>query len=288
VTDEGTRTHADGAFPLNSTQEPTAGSGQETITPDRWGELITAAMANRPVPITAKTYRNKKWSSRNNPVLLVCGDGGEYVVKGAHYPRDVINDQIVGRLARVIGAPVPEMRLIDVPAELIAANPDMRHIPAGLAHGSQSLYPDCTERLNLEAHLLRLPANRSRLALLAVLYGWVKAGDHQFLYRKSRPELVYSVDHGHFFPGGPEWTLEGLQAVGRAQPDEAIMGAGSLTRDEIAAALRMLSPVRPESIAEAVAGPPEAWHFPLAFRVAAAQYLYKRQGELLNHESLRS
>ena len=50
---------------------------------------------------------------------------------------------------------------------------------------------------------------KNRCALLAVMYGWFQAGDNQLLYRKTPPELVFSVDHGHFFPGGPEWTVEG-------------------------------------------------------------------------------
>jgi hypothetical protein len=112
-------------------------------------------MNRRPAAILAQTYRNMKWGSRNAPVLLAASDGYEYVVKGRQNGRDVANDQIVGWLARVIGAPVPDTKLVEVPAQLIAINPEMQHMPPGLAHGSRSLYPDCTDRLWLETGLYR-------------------------------------------------------------------------------------------------------------------------------------
>jgi hypothetical protein len=251
--------------------------------------MITDGMARRPPAVQAQTYRNMKWGSRNSPVLLACSDGLEYVVKGRQNGRDVVNDQIVGWIARVIGAPVPNTRLVDVPAQLIGMNSAMEHMPPGLAHGSRSLYPDCTDRLWLQDGLQRLPANRSRFALLAVLYGWfLQGGDKQLLYQKSPPELVYSVDHGHFFAGGPEWSPETLCQAAHAEPDPEIVGACAFSRQEIAEALRTLLSVGPQTVAEAVAAPPEEWQFPLAFRVAAAQYLYRRRCELLGHESLRN
>jgi hypothetical protein len=250
--------------------------------------MITDAMTRRPTAVQAQTYRNMKWDSRNSPVLLACSDGYEYVVKGRQNGRDVANDQIVGCLARVIGAPVPSTRLIDVPAQLIAMNPPMQHMLPGLAHGSRSLYPDCTERLWLQEGLQRLPANRSRFALLAVLYGWFQGGDKQLLYQKTAPQLVYSVDHGHFFPEGPEWGIERLCQPARAEPDPEIVGYCMFSQQEIADALRTLLSVDPRTIAEAVAAPPEEWQLPLAHRLAAAVYLYKRRCELLGHELLHN
>jgi hypothetical protein len=273
---------------LSAAPQPAADQQNQVLPPESWKNLIAAAMSRRPAAIQAHTYRNKKWSSRNAPVLLACSDGNEYVVKGAQNPRDVANDQIVGWLVRVIGAPVPETKLVNVPEELIRNNPDMQHMPPGPSHGSLSVYPDCTDRLWIESHLQRLPANRERFALLAVLYGWFQAGDPQLIYRKTPPELVFSVDHGHFFPNGPAWTVEGLGSAGRAQPEDSLTAACAFTREEIGAALRMLQPVGPETIAEAVAAPPEAWNFSLSSRVAAAVFLHKRRAELLEHDSLRN
>ncbi|MBR8828982.1 MAG: hypothetical protein DSM107014_13965 [Gomphosphaeria aponina SAG 52.96 = DSM 107014] len=46
--------------------------------------------------------------------------------------------------------------------------------------------------------------------MLATLYGWTNANDHQFLFKKTPPRLIYSVDHGHFFPNPPHWSLDDL------------------------------------------------------------------------------
>ena len=98
-----------------------------------------------------------------------------------------------------------------MPQELIDAQPEMRHMPAGISHGSQ-LVPNCSER---EAYrYVDIAENRERFAKLAVLYGWMSAGDHQFIYRHDPPNLVHSVDHGHFFPGGPNWQVVQLTSVG--------------------------------------------------------------------------
>src|SRR5689334_1621242 len=94
------------------------------IQPEQWEEKIKAAMGKRGVSIKAQTYRNKRWETASRPVLLACSDGQEYVVKGRQNGKLIANEQIVAHLARVIGAPVPEVKLVDVSAELIGANAD--------------------------------------------------------------------------------------------------------------------------------------------------------------------
>jgi hypothetical protein len=113
----------------------------------------------------------------------------------------IFTDHVVARIAQLIGAPVPQPDLIFVSRELIEINPEMAHIQPGIAHGSRHL-ADVGERLDNITHL-DIPENRTRFALLAVLGAWVFASDRQFIYGTSPPQLVYSVDHGHFLPGGP-------------------------------------------------------------------------------------
>ena len=85
----------------------------------------------------------------------------------ANTGRSAFNDQVVGRIARVLGAPTAQVNLVEVPAELIAINPGaMCHIAPGLAHGSRVVH-DCTE--GLWFRFVDLPENRPRLALLALL-----------------------------------------------------------------------------------------------------------------------
>ena len=50
-------------------------------------------------------------------------------------------DHVAARLGRAIGAPVPEaVALVDVPQELIAANPvEMAHMQPGVGHGTKMI-----------------------------------------------------------------------------------------------------------------------------------------------------
>ena len=43
---------------------------------------------------------------------------------------------------------------------------------------------------------------------------WLAGGDQQWLYSGSAQNAYYSHDHGHFFPGGPDWTQAALAATG--------------------------------------------------------------------------
>jgi hypothetical protein len=79
-----------------------------------------------------------------------CSDGHYYVVKFANNPqgsRILVNEFIAGKLAKFLGLPCPETRLVEVKEELIRLTPGLaieglsRTIPveSGLAFGSQ--YP---------------------------------------------------------------------------------------------------------------------------------------------------
>ena len=201
--------------------------------PSDWNVLIGAAVARRRSSVTALTYL-RRWTTASQPVLLSCDDGRDYVVKGSQAGRMTVNDQIVARLGLAMGAPVSRVALIDVLPELIAAQPEMSHVRPGLAHGCEFI-PDCTEREGL-MHWDQ-GDNHRRFSLLSVLYGWVAANDHQYIYSNAPPNVVYSVDHGHFFPSGPDWSIATLRAAPAPSPDATIVSAGGLTSAELADAL---------------------------------------------------
>ncbi len=144
-----------------------------------------------PIRVTAETYY-QSWGSDSRPVLLGCNDGRLYVVKGHHKGRVLVNDHLGGRLGGLIGAPVTEIALVDVPQQLVSLEPNMNHMPTGPSHGSLWI-PDCTDRMALD--YAGLAENRQRFSLLAILYSLVGVwSDHQFIYKKAPPHLVYSVE----------------------------------------------------------------------------------------------
>ncbi len=258
-----------------------AGTGSEEGQSKDPKKLLEAAASSRPTAINAQTYV-KKWGTSSNPVALICDDGHTYVVK-ARQPNNatighvVVAEQVVARIGLLIGAPVPEVALVEVPALLVSAQPEMGHMQPGVAHGSRFM-ADVTEQMALDnTHA----ENRERFALLAVLYGWMAASDHQFVYNKTGPRLVHSVDHGHFFPGGPNWTLASLTQPSSAQLDSTITNACALTQEEKENAVRHLVKVKETDLARIVAIPPEDWGFVEAERIALLDYLTRRRDEIL-------
>src|SRR5205814_9540295 len=128
-----------------------------------------------------------------------------------------------------LGATIGLPRVIDVAAALIALEPKMAQIVRGHPHGTRWV-PDCTDASRVQNQ--QLPEKRPRFAALAVLYGWVLAGNEQFIYHTTTPQLVVSVDHGHFFPNGPDWSIPSIGGAPPPQLNPLIAGACHFTEAE--------------------------------------------------------
>jgi hypothetical protein len=168
------------------------------MAPD-WHALIIQAMERSTTIVKAHTWHSS-WNTASKPAKLGCEDGNVYVVKPRlrSAPMGPIADQVVGRLAARLDAPVPPVALVEVPDELIRINPALSNAgwAPGLAHGMLFDAQCAEDRGQLRAH--EVPPNRDRFARLAALYTWTVASDHQLFYSTTAPELVFSFDHGHF------------------------------------------------------------------------------------------
>src|SRR2546425_5181788 len=199
----------------------------------------------------------RNWGSASDPVALLCDGGEVYVVKARHNGRPeiarmMVAERVVCSIGRVLGAPVPEVAFVEVPAELVAAQPELANFISGIAHGAKFI-ANTTERDGIN-HAAEAE-NRVRFARLAVLFGWAHGADHQFIYEKTPPHRVYSHDHGHFLPGGPNWSVASLTQHD-AHLDAVIAGGCNLTPVEINEAIVHLKGVVPADIERVVAGVP--------------------------------
>lgn len=230
--------------------------------------------------VQAQTYGRDWPENSSRPVLLSCDDGRDYVVKDRHAGRIPVNDQVIGRLGRAMGAPVPRVTLVDVPRDLISMQPEMAHMHPGLAHGSE-VVASVTDSYVIEHASARV--NRVRFARLAVLWGWVSVFDRQYLYTEEDPPVLFAADHGHAFPRGPQWTRRSLLSSS-APPalDHELAQTCRFTEAEIRTAADALRGIDDARIVEAVAAPPSEWGFGMPDRVALAQYLSRRRRELLS------
>jgi hypothetical protein len=257
-------------------------------SPDEWKLMIESAITASPPPLSALTDRGIIFESNSAPAVFGCSDQRDYVVKTVRDPnqhfRVLTNDRIVGTLATKMGAPVPPIALVDVPQVLADSvnaanrNPHRLPMPSGLGHASLYL-TDISKQREVYRDINR-PHNRARFALLAMLYGEAYVQhDRQFFYR-DQDAAVLSVDHGHFFRNGPNWTVNDLKATPSGVPDPEIQSNASLTSDELKAALSDLAKLTAAVIADAVAAPPDGWRFPIAERVEMAAYLDNRRSQI--------
>jgi hypothetical protein len=242
-------------------------------------QALEDAIANPEEPIIATTIR-KGWQSSAKPVLVRGIDGNEYVVKGKQAGRQIINDRVVAKLGQAMHAPVGEPYLIEISQELIEINPDFSYLATGIAHGTKFI-PDCSDDRELFLHFDK-SKNLERFACLAILYGWMYASDHQFIYKKQSPRLVYSVDHGNFFVGSPEWTIERLgRKVDPAKPDHLIVSSYRLNDEDLSSALNALREISEQIIVQTVRNIPQEWGITIDERLALVEYLIQRQCDLL-------
>jgi hypothetical protein len=242
-----------------------------------WAVLLQSSTSLTAPEVAAETFI-KAWQSASRPVAVKCSDGHMYVIKGSNAGRQAVNDCVAAKLAALIGAPVPLSVLVTIPEELRQATPEMAHLAPGKAHGSR-IMEECTER---EAFAnCNEGENRRRFSSIAILYGWLLANDRQFIYGKAKPNTVYSVDHGHFFPGGPDWNDAGLVSAPAAIADPDTIAGCNLTADELQVACRPLQPVMAEQIGAAVAAIPNGWAISFDERIALCEYLERRRAELV-------
>lgn len=243
-----------------------------------WQQSLEQAISQPEEPILVYQFESS-WSSASRPALVWGSDRRHYVLKGQQAGRQIVNDQIVARLGQAMGAPVAEPRILEIDPELLAEEPDFQYLTPGTAHGVVFI-PNCSDR-----NWFPCPTehqNRERFAQLAVLYGWISASDHQFIYHLTSPNLVFSVDHGHFFPDGPNWMIESLRNAPPPLIDRKISQAVQLTDKEKSQALDTLAAVTEAEIIDAIASPPPEWGITIIERVELTNYLINRKQQLLS------
>ncbi len=181
-------------------------------------------------PTALQTVRAVEFIQRmrgaSQPRLLRCEDGENYIVKFQNNPQHVrilANEMLAGRLALLIGLPVPPPAIVDVPSELIRGNPLLefeigtRREPcaAGLQFGSR--YPGAPSRTLvvdfLPDRLLRKVRNLATVFLGGYVFDkWTCNcdGRQAIFYRSTDQEgstyAAFLIDHGFCFNDG-EWNF---------------------------------------------------------------------------------
>ena len=168
----------------------------------------------------------RRMRGASQPCLLGCDDGASYVVKFCNNPQHVrvlANEMLAGRLALLIGLPVPEPTFVEVHQDLIDRNPGLAlerasvHVPClpGLHFGSR--FPGTPGRTLvvdfLPDRLLRRVGNLAAAFLGGFVFDkWTCNCDgRQVIFCRSADQQAsrYSaqlIDQGFCFNDG-EWSF---------------------------------------------------------------------------------
>lgn len=151
----------------------------------------------------------------SRPFHVSATNGQSYWIKqvdNPQSPRVPVTEHIIAACGRLIGAPVREYCLIEIPKEFDGDRlSNGTVLRKGIAHASLNLEfgysnktwgPENRERDD----------NRRRHAAYFGFFDWCWGDDRQWLYDTTDDMTMYSHDHGHFLPGGPDWTAERLLA----------------------------------------------------------------------------
>jgi hypothetical protein len=236
------------------------------------------------VPVVNALTPLQSLKGSTQPVLVQCDDGHDYVIKGSQVGRSLIADHVVGALGVLVGAPVPPVAIINVAEVLVQPGSKLAHCNAGPAHGSRFIH-NCEDSSYIR--YIDEVGNPERFAALAVLFGWTDPEDRQFLYHRREPHVVYSVDHGAFFTGTDNWSVETLSLGLTAECDQFVYGSALVSRQELREAIDSLRSISENEILDIVAGLPEVWGISLDERAVLAHYLISRRAALLGSEFAR-
>lgn len=146
--------------------------------------------------------------------LVLANDGQRYwckTVNNFQGERIPITEQVVSRLAGLIGAPTCATQLVDVtPIAGWEFRPGTgRLIEPGWADGSAAVEP-VIETRSLDHRTD--DDNARRQARIYALCDWLAGGDLQWLCCLAEENAYYSHDHG-FYLTGPAWTKTSLAAA---------------------------------------------------------------------------
>jgi hypothetical protein len=244
----------DGVQRMSGEQSGASASGPEndpaTGSPGQEGMSGPAILAAPQLPlVTARRCDGRvatilgKHATAADPWFFTAGDGTTYVVKVAStHDRTAFNEAFFGRLARHVNLRVPEVVVIDVPADLVADDPQLSAInyPPGLhvgvarlPNGSFDLRGGVLKQFGTKLRL----ENECELPGTVVFSSWVEDHDHagndgnwMLEPREDDKYIMWMIDFGHALTG-PNWQAAALVRLGnpetvrRQQPHHAVAPA---------------------------------------------------------------
>ncbi|QIM19567.1 hypothetical protein G7066_15080 [Leucobacter coleopterorum] len=187
---------------------------QTTITSADKLEIVPASSL-QPLPCVQLVAPLQRTASGSEAFLGLASDGNQYWVKAPDNPqgsRTLIAEVIAHGIGRMLGAPVPDTALVNIPAKLPWTYKDGRQMREGVAHGSLNI-PNVIESDDWGTYSRR-DDNRRRQARILALWDLCMGVDPQWLHQTTADYSIWSFDHGFWLAGESDWDLVSLRQIG--------------------------------------------------------------------------
>lgn len=195
------------------------------------------------------------------PFKGLATDGEIYWIKmRSNWQSDRVpaTEQIISGAGQLIGAPVCESVLLEIPKDFEGERLDNGTVlHSGVVHASRDVGV-CAFKKWHEPEFRLQDDNRRRHGGYFALYDWCWGDDMQWLYDLNDDRKTYSHDHGHFLPGAPDWTERTL-ADSVDVPHELQADGAGLDDTELLAIAARLDSLTQTQLAEVLARIPLEW-----------------------------
>lgn len=157
----------------------------------------------------------RRSESGSRAFLGLASDGREYWMKAPNNPqgsRTLVAEVISYGVGHLIGAPVCEHAIVDIPRGMNWEYGPALRLRGGIGHAS----------LNIEDSIVAdewetysaFDDNRNRQAFILALWDLCMGVDPQWLHRVVEDYSIWSFDHGFWLAGEVDWSVQSLRAVG--------------------------------------------------------------------------
>lgn len=181
-----------------------------------WAGKTTGGTPDGSPTLNLRAVTQQGGQSAASPCLGKCSDGGSWWIKPpvGGMTRALAAEWVVGRLGRLIGAPVCEVALVEIPQALLPCEfAPGKPLVAGTGCASRDIGGTPTEIRTALQHR-EDDDNRRRHAGVFAIVDWFYGHDLQWLVDTSDDWRLHSHDHGWYLPpNGQDWTVTELRAT---------------------------------------------------------------------------
>lgn len=232
----------------------------------------------------------------SRPQLILFSDGRPYIVKFKNNPvqgtRALVNEYVAGRLAQLLGLPVPSFKIVHIGKQFFKENPVLYRYRFRPGHQFASEYiPNCLKKIDKDSLSQLNIVNRKHIAGIVVFDQWVNNIDRRrrnILLRPlsgDRGYQLFMIDQGHSFSYFDYWShrreCRWTPAALRFLPQKLKSNAfyrwckQQSRREDFDYYLNKIQQVSEQQIRQVIASIPKDWNVARVEREALYDYLIR-------------